>query len=393
MSAATMASTRLEPSIGDAGRGLRCRVTLADGRRFAGELPAERHRAIQLGMLHRETSGLVELTPGTRSRDGRLEVDRRHRPEHFLPGGASGHDGWLADLLEHAARIVAGEYRRARFTGSPREEAFVGVAPRTEPRGSKTAVAHTRFLWVDVDRPGELPVLWALIAERPCHLLIETAGSGGMHAYWRLDRPLAAHHVDRKTGDTVEPIERANLRLIHHLGCDPDGKPTVADPACKERARVLRLAGTVNHKTGRYARIVHADFELPGYPIAELVGDLPDPTAHVARRRGRSVDHDDHYKRIAPPVYFEALAGITVPRDGLVRCPAAGHEDQHPSCSVGTDPSTGWCCHSGTCGARGAIYDLASVVLGGPWGPDLRGEAFKRARAYVVDVFGEEGKR
>ena len=155
----------------------------------------------------------------------------------------------------------------------------------------------------------------------------------------------------------------------------------------------FRLAGTVNHKTGRYARIVHADFELPGYPIAELVGDLPDPTAHVARRPARSVDHDDHYKRIAPPVYFEALAGITVPRDGLVRCPATGHEDQHPSCSVGTDASTGWCCHSGTCGARGAIYDLASVVLGGPWGLELRGEAFKRARAYVVDVFGEEGER
>ena len=41
------------------------------------------------------------------------------------------------------------------------------------------------------------------------------------------------------------------------------------------------------------------------------------------------------------------------------------------------------------CGARGAIYDLASVLLGGPWGPQLRGEAFKRARAYVTDVFGE----
>ena len=41
------------------------------------------------------------------------------------------------------------------------------------------------------------------------------------------------------------------------------------------------------------------------------------------------------------------------------------------------------------CGARGAIYDLASVLLGGPWGPQLRGDAFKRARAYVVDVFGE----
>ena len=76
-----------------------------------------------------------------------------------------------------------------------------------------------------------------------------------------------------------------------------------------------------------------------------------------------------------------------MPRDGLVNCPA--HEDRIPSCSVGTDASQGWRCHAGGCGARGAIYDLASALLGGPWGPQLRGEAFKRARAYVVDVFGE----
>ena len=70
-----------------------------------------------------------------------------------------------------------------------------------------------------------------------------------------------------------------------------------------------------------------------------------------------------------------------------MHCPA--HEDRIPSCSVGTDASQGWRCHAGGCGARGAIYDLASVLLGGPWGPQLRGEAFKRARAYVIDVFGE----
>jgi hypothetical protein len=97
----------------------------------------------------------------------------------------------------------------------------------------------------------------------------------------------------------------------------------------------------------------------------------------------------DPYKRIGPREYFERLAGIVVPRDGLVRCPAAGHEDHNPSCSVGVDASQGWRCHAGGCGARGAIYDLASVLLGGPWGPQLRGEAFRRARAYVIDVFGE----
>ena len=35
--------------------------------------------------------------------------------------------------------------------------------------------------------------------------------------------------------------------------------PNVADPACKDRSRVMRLAGTVNGKTGRYARILEAE--------------------------------------------------------------------------------------------------------------------------------------
>jgi hypothetical protein len=78
-----------------------------------------------------------------------------------------------------------------------------------------------------------------------------------------------------------------------------------------------------------------------------------------------------------------------VPRGGLVRCPAAWHPDAHPSCSVGVTPQQGWKCHGGSCGAGGAIYDVASVLLGGPFGAELRGDAFRRARAYAADVFGE----
>ena len=47
----------------------------------------------------------------------------------------------------------------------------------------------------------------------------------------------------------------------------------------------MRLGGTVNSKSGRYARILEADFQLAPYPIEHLVGDLPDPH-HPAR-------HDD----------------------------------------------------------------------------------------------------
>jgi hypothetical protein len=355
--------------------GLRCRVRLADGRVFSGPLAPERHRALQLGLLHEQTEGLVELAAGAR-RDGRLQITTRRRSDHFLTGGGGGGGVWLRALLALAAQHA-----------DRGEEVFVAPAVRDAPRGDKQAVTASRFLWVDVDQPGQLPALWAFLAERPCHLLVESGGSGGVHAYWKLDRPLPATRAIDATGELVEPIERAHLRVVHHLGVGEDGKPNVADPACAERSRVMRLAGTVNGKTGAHARIVEADLPLPGYPIVQLVGDLPDPTPITAPRVRRDGDSRDPYKRISPPEYFEKLAGMVVPRGGLVLCPA--HDEQHPSCSVGVSADQGWKCHAGSCGAGGAIYDLASVLLGGPWGPELRGAAFKRARAYVADVFGE----
>ena len=204
-------------------------------------------------------------------------------PSTTCPAAPAASDGWLEALLEHAERIVTGAYARERFDGAPREEAFVGVAPRTRRRGSKDAVAATRFLWVDVDRPGQLPALWAFLAERPCHLLIESGGSGGVHAYWKLAAPPA-----RGVSGVDEPIERANARIIHALGIDADGRPTVADPQCRERARVMRLAGTVNYKTGAYARVVEADLQLPSYRLEELIGDLAGPRAAA----GRAAAHD-----------------------------------------------------------------------------------------------------
>ena len=328
-------------------------------------------------MLHRLTHGLVELAAGKR-RDGRLLIQTRRRADHFLPGGAADEEGWLDALLELAARHA-----------DRGEEVFLAPAARVNARGDKHAVVETRFLWVDIDHPGQLHALWAFLAEHPCHLLIASGGSGGTHAYWKLDQPLQATRVDELTGDVEEPIERANLRLVVGLGVGPDGKPNVADPSCAERSRVMRLAGTVNAKTSQHARIIEADFGLPPYSIEQLVGDLPDPAVTAPRKTGRAGQSRDPYKRISPPEYFAKLAGIVVPRDGLVSCPAPWHEDNHPSCSVGTSPEQGWCCHAGGCGARGAIYDLASVLIGGPWGHDLRGEAFKRARAYVADASGE----
>src|SRR4051812_5969546 len=373
-----------------AGAGLlRCRIRLADGRVLDGPLPAARHRSLQLGLLHADTQELVELTPGTRRADGRLEVDRRRRAEHFLPGGARGDANWLGALLAHADRIIAGAFMTPRHGERPGEEVFVGPAPRTRATGDRAAVTGTGWLWIDVDRPDRLDALWSFLAERPCHLLIASGGSGGVHAYWQLTEPLPARWLG-PDGRETEPIERAHRRMIHALGVNAEGHPDVADPRCADRSRVMRLASTVHHKSGAWARILQADLALGQYRIDELAGDLPDPVGwrFTAPRTRQHPTSNDPYKRIPPPEYFHRLAGINVPRGGLVSCPASRHRDRHPSCNVGTDAEQGWCCHSARCGARGAIYDLASVLEGGPWGRELRGPAFARARARVVEVFG-----
>ena len=120
--------------------------------------------------------------------DGTLHIHTRARADHFLPGGGTGAPGWLEALLALAA-----------IHADRDEELFTAPAVRSQPRGEKHAVAHTRALWVDIDQPGQLHHLWVLLAERPCHLLIESGG-GGAHAYWRLDKPLPATDEDQASG-------------------------------------------------------------------------------------------------------------------------------------------------------------------------------------------------
>jgi hypothetical protein len=41
-----------------------------------------------------------------------------------------------------------------------------------------------------------------------------------------------------------------------------------------------------------------------------------------------------------------------------------------------------WWCFG--CSRGGRVYDLGSLLAGGPWGHELRGEAFKGARELVA---------
>jgi hypothetical protein len=352
----------------DTDTALATRIRLADGRLFDGTLPVERHRRVHLGLLHADSDGYVELAAGPRIA-GRLRVTTRKDPGHFLPGGATATPSWLDALLGLAERhATAGD------------EVFVAPAVRAGRGASKMHVSHTRWLWIDVDGRDGLPAVRELLRRKPVQLVVESAGSGGVHCYWRLHDPLPA-----------DVIERAHERLIYALGYEwRDGRPvpTVADPACKDRSRVMRLAGTRNGKSGRPARIAFADLALQPWTPDALVGDLTDPPIPrpVKRQIGGGGDHDDPYKRIAPVDYFPRLARIDVPAHRLVSCPNPAHDDVTPSCHVGTDAAEGWCCFA--CGAAGAIYDLASVLHGGPTGRQLRGEQFRRAREHVTRAYG-----
>ena len=78
---------------------------------------------------------------------------------------------------------------------------------------------------------------------------------GGFHVYWLLNKPADLRVVD------VEPILRDIARALD------------ADAVCAEKARVLRLPGTLNHKPGypspREVHVVKADWNLR-YALADF---------------------------------------------------------------------------------------------------------------------------
>jgi hypothetical protein len=251
------------------------------------------------------------------------------------------------DAIVHQATALAGVSDFKHFDRS------FAQTNRLRTAGTDALVAAARLL---------------LLPARP-HL-VTLSGSGGAHGYWRIEQTLAA-----------EWIERANVRLIHHLG---DG----ADYASFDRNRFMRVPGTRNYKSGRYCQVVHADLTSRAYDVRDLVGRLPDPPAddprapkrirrqHTPPSPGRA-RIDDPVDRWTPREYFAALCGITEFDDaGKCRCPV--HDDPRPSCWVGETPEAGFFCYG--CGVGGRVYDLWAALHQLPWGMDLRGDLFRRVR-------------
>jgi hypothetical protein len=376
-------------------------------------LPPERHQELHLRMLHARTRGLVEIAAGRRDGAGELYIYTRERHDHFLPGGGAGDPMWLERLLS----VVADHHERG-------DDVFVGPVSHVVASANREDIHWSEWAWLDIDGSEHLGRVEALLHRKPAKARIYSAGSGGEHLYWPLRRPLPARTVtvdgrtivnpvevtepteesgrarlvgyrDTSTSELVSGIpavhwiEKANLRLIHSLGsATRDGKEVyVADVKCRNRSRLMRLAGTVHGETGEYARISYLDHRLPPYDPRFLLGDLPDPaTKRRPRRPGLRRFAPDPYLQIPADEYFQRLARIELPARGNISCPSPTHPDVKPSCSV-TDYV--WYCHG--CGASGTIYDLASLLDGGPTGDVLAasGREFKRAKQLVREAFGE----
>ncbi len=329
------------------------RLISPDGELRIAGLTDDEQVALWGHCLHEGAPGRIEVAAGTRTVDGTLRMRSRSAPSHFPAAG---------DLQALTALV-----RAHRDVG---EEVFATPLTRREARSGKAGgILPGRVAWVDIDDPAQLAALRAF-AVRP-HLVLYS-GSGGAHAYWVMAEPLAAAE-----------LEAANRKLAAHLG---------ADQGATDRARIMRLPGTHNHKANRPCRLVYCDLAGPAVDADGLTAGMcdpspppPAPTPSGRARYAAAMSHDPAAS-ITPPTYFRVLAGIEVPaRGGHVLCPL--HEEQVPSCMVYPTPQQGWRCFGG-CEVGGRIYDLASLLAGGPWGRELREERFLAARQTVYAAFG-----
>lgn len=221
-----------------------------------------------------------------------------------------------------------------------RTNVYIGACPRTREAGTADAIDHGWVLWADLDTTESGERLDAF-AHQP---QIIVATGNGMHAWWALRDPLAGGH-----------LERACRRLAHHLG---------GDMRATDRARILRIAPTLNHKTSPALPVRFERFNVtPGYTARQLVGDLPDPDVvrPLPPRTPRQIDTTaDALMTIPASEYIPALTGTPVGRDGKARCPF--HEDRTPSLHAYDDPARGWMCFG--CGAGGTIIDFGARLYG-----------------------------
>jgi hypothetical protein len=328
-----------------------------EGRRLERVLCADAHAALLSELLHTDRPGFVEVVGVRRLPGGRLgRFDRSHL-ENFVRAGER------ETLLERVRELRAGE----------RAEVFLTPATLRVPVPGNDSVDRSAVAWVDIDDPRRLRALRRF--PHPPHAVI-ASGSGGAHAYWRLDPELSGEHC-----------EALNRKLAAALG---------ADPASCNRGRIMRVPGSRNWKSatkGRspaWCRVVMCDLAKPPYSPAILAEGLRDPKApRPAARRPwlpGPCSFEDPWDGMEAAEYYRAIVGIEPPRDGKVRCPNAAHQDRHPSAQLYSGAGAGWYCFA--CQAGGSAIDMVAATRGYPTGRALSRERFNECVAELRRIFG-----
>jgi hypothetical protein len=137
-----------------------------------------------------------------------------------------------------------------------RVDTYFGVYPRTRSAGTADAVApQVSWLFADLDG-SEVSLPQALSPT----IVVESGTPGHRHCYWQLAQPT-----------DLARVEALNKALARMVGGDLNAT---------DRARVLRLPGTINSKTGREAAVAHYDASAVYEP--QDFASLPASEAAVA---------------------------------------------------------------------------------------------------------------
>jgi hypothetical protein len=267
---------------------------------------------------------------------------------------------YQADRLDLVADAIE---ERAR-----RSDVYVGVVPRRRRGGGRDdLVPAGHVLWADCDTSDSVV---ALRSFSPAPSMVVASGTrDNRHAYWLLDAPVA-----------IDTVERANRRLAFALG---------ADAACADGARILRPP-SLNHKhhppTPVRIERCRPSARHHLHDVVEILDDPGDdglPSSGTPRALQRATG--DPLLLLPARVYVEALAGLTVPRSGKVRCPF--HDDRTPSLHVYAGSGHGWYCFG--CRQGGSVYDFAALL----WGRATRGPGFVELRRQLCTALGVGDER
>jgi hypothetical protein len=178
-------------------------------------------------------------------------------------------------LFEIRSRIVTGGMRqtfvpirerdravKAIINGSRIGDVYIGAAPRVRESGTADAVERVHCLWCDCDGPEAVDMLRGF--EPLPSIVVRSSGTPDrVHAWWPLKVPL-----------TPAQAVRANRRLALALG---------ADRASTDAARVMRPAGSLNHKHDPARLVECVRLELTTFKAAQVVGGLDDDPRYVPR--------------------------------------------------------------------------------------------------------------